>query len=125
MKTLLVRFLDGGNYSGKSYSYGVDDSTVVAVGDYAIAHNGHDYRVVQIADIKSGLAPTVTKTLVCILGSAEFAEYEQRNVKLKQQAALFNRLEQLLAQENENNKYRSLAAHNSEAAQILTTLGLN
>lgn len=124
MKTLLVKFLEQNTYQSKLYSYGVDDNMVVATGDHALVHNGREYRVVQVAEVRNGILPSVTKTVVSILNADTFAEYEERNIKLKQHAALFNRLEQLLAQENENNKYRSLAAHNSEAAEILTTLGL-
>lgn len=53
-----------------------------------------------------------------------FADYLEANKKVAEQRDLFVRLEQLLAQESENNKYRLLAQSNSEAAAILAKLGI-
>ena len=46
------------------------------------------------------------------------------NAKVKDQKKLFSRLEQLMAQEFEKNKYRVLAQSNAEAAEIAKQLGL-
>jgi hypothetical protein len=50
--------------------------------------------------------------------------YKEANVQVNEQKNLFVRLEQLLAQESENNKYRLLAQGNAEAAEILAKLGI-
>lgn len=121
MKTLVVKF---DNYAAKDYHYVVDDDAKVAVGDSAIVHNGSEYRVVKILDVKAGASSRATKTVVTILNEDVQKAYEAANVKVKEQKDLFIRLEQLLAQESENNKYRLLAQSNSEAAAILAQLGI-
>lgn len=126
MKTVTVRFTERytSGYSQKTYDYLVEDDVDVTAGDHAVAHNGSDFAIVKVMEVKAGASAKATKTLVAILNESVLMDYKNMNEKVKEQKALFARLEQLLAQENENNKYRLLAASNSEAAKILETLGI-
>lgn len=126
MKTVTVKFTDRYNnsYASKTYDYIVNDDVAVTAGDYAVAHNGSAFAIVRVQEVKAGASAKATKTLVSIINDAVLSEYKQMNEVVKEQKALFARLEQLLAQENENNKYRLLAASNSEAAEILAKLGI-
>lgn len=121
MKTLVVKF---DNYASKDYHYVVADDAKVAIGDAAVVHNGSEFRVVRVIDILAGASSRATKTVVSILNEDTMAAYKEANVKVKEQKDLFVRLDQLLAQESENNKYRLLAQGNSEAAEILAKLGI-
>jgi hypothetical protein len=121
MKTLVIKF---DAYAGKDYHYLVDDTAKVSVGDNVVVHNGSEYRVVKVIDIKAGASARATKTVVTILNGDVFAEYQEANKRVAEQRDLFARLDQLLAQESENNKYRLLAQGNSEAAEILSKLGI-
>lgn len=122
MKTLVVKF---DNYSNsKDYHYVVDDSVVVAVGDSVVVHNGSEFRLVIVKDILAGASSRATKTVVAVINQATFDDYLVRNKQVKEQKDLFIRLDQLLAQESENNKYRLLAQGNAEAAAILAKLGI-
>lgn len=126
MKTVTVRFTQLYNhaYSQKEYDYLVEDSVDVTAGDYAVAHNGREFAIVKVNAVKAGASAKATKTLVAILNESVLMDYNTMNDKLKEQKALFARLDQLLAQEFENNKYRVLAASNAEAAKILEQLGI-
>jgi hypothetical protein len=126
MKTVTVKFTDrySNNSYGKTYDYLVEDSVAVATGDYAVAHNGSEFAIVRVQEVNAGASAKASKTLVSILNESVLTSYKEMNEKVKEQKALFARLEQLLAQENENNKYRLLAASNAEAAKILETLGI-
>lgn len=126
MKTVTVKFTNryATGYSEKSYDYLVNDDVDVNAGDFAVAHNGSDFAIVKVLSVKAGTSATATKTLVTILNEATLMEYNDMNVKVKEQKALFTRLEQLVEQEYENNKYRVLAASNAEAAKILEQLGI-
>lgn len=122
MKTLVVKF---DNYSNaKDYHYVVDDSVAVAVGDSVVVHNGSEFRLVIVKDILAGASSRATKTVVAVINQATFDDYLVRNKQVKEQKDLFTRLDQLLAQESENNKYRLLAQGNAEAAAILAKLGI-
>ena len=121
MKTLVVKF---DNYAAKDYHYLVDDDAKVAAGEYVVVHNGSEYRVVRVIDVKAGVSSRANKTVVAILNSDVFDAYQAKNEQVNEQKQLFVRLEQLLAQEGENNKYRLLAQSNSEAAEILSKLGI-
>lgn len=121
MKTLVVKF---DNYAGKDYHYVVADDVKVVVGNSAVVHNGSEFRVVKVTDILAGASARATKTVVTILNEDTMAAYKEANEKVKAQKELFVRLEQLLAQESENNKYRLLAQGNAEAAEILAKLGI-
>ena len=122
MKTLVVKF---DNYSGsKEYHYVVDDALKVGAGDSVIVHNGSEYRIVLVKDVLAGASSRATKTIVTALTKDIFEDYQERNKAVYEQKQLFARLEQLLALENENNKYRLLAQGNSEAAAILEKLGI-
>lgn len=126
MKTVTVNFMNSTRtgYCESSYDYLVEDDADVSVGDNAVVHNGIDYAIVRVVDVNSGVSSKANKTLVMILNQKVRDEYEAMNVKAKEHKALFARLEQILAQESENNKYRLLAASNSEAAEILKKLGI-
>lgn len=121
MKTLVVHF---DNYAAKDYHYVVDDAQAVALGDHAIVHNGTEFRLVKVKQILAGVSQRATKTVVSVINQATFDDYLERNKQVKEQKDLFVRLDQLLAQESENNKYRLLAQGNSEAAEILKKLGI-
>ena len=121
MKTLVVKF---DNYAGKDYHYVVADDAKVNIGDSAVVHNGTEFRVVKILDVLAGASPRASKTVVTLLNAEAMEAYNEANTKVKEQKDLFVRLDQLLAQESENNKYRLLAQGNTEAAAILAQLGI-
>lgn len=127
MKTVTVKFTErySSNYSQKEYDYLVEDSVEVTAGDHAVAHNGSEFAIVKVMAVKAGASAKATKTLVTILNENTLMEYKDTNEKVKEQKALFARLEQLMLQETENNKYRLLAASNAEAAKILAQLGIS
>lgn len=126
MKTVAVRFTErySSGYSQKEYDYLVEDDVDVSAGDFAVAHNGSEFAIVKVIGVKAGASQRATKTLVTILNESVLMAYNDMNVKVKEQKALFARLDQLLAQEFENNKYRVLAASNAEAAKIIEQLGI-
>lgn len=126
MKTVTVRFTERYNsgYSQKEYDYIVEDDVEVTAGDHAVAHNGSEFAIVKVMSVKAGATSKATKTLVTILNETVLMEYNDMNVKVKEQKALFARLDQLMLQETENNKYRLLAASNEEAARIIEQLGI-
>ena len=127
MKTVTVKFTSRyqTGYGGdKSYDYLVEDDVDVTAGDHAVAHNGSEFAIVKVLAVKAGASAKATKTLVTILNEHVIANYNNVNAKVKEQKALFARLEQLMLQETENNKYRLLAASNPEAAKILEQLGI-
>lgn len=121
MKTLVVKF---DNYAAKDYHYVVADDAKVVAGDSAVVHNGSEFRVVKVLDVLAGASSRATKTVVTLLNADVMETYNAENVKVKEQKDLFARLDQLLAQESENNKYRLLAQGNAEAAAILAQLGI-
>lgn len=127
MKTVTVRFTTrySAGYSDRTYDYLVSDDTKVSAGDYAVAHNGTEFAIVKVESVSTKVSAKATKSLVTILNSDTMAEYNARNEQVKEQKALFERLEQLLLQETENNKYRLLASSNKEAADILAKLGIS
>ena len=125
MKTVTVYFTNRYNHTcSKSYDYIVEDNVQITTGDHAVVHNGSEFAIVQVESVKNGASAKATKTLVAVLNQNVISDYKAMNEKVKEQKAMFARLEQLLAQENENNKYRLLAASNSEAAKILEALGI-
>ena len=127
MKTVTVRFTNrynGTTYNDKSYEYLVNDDVDVTAGDHAVAHNGSEFAIVRVIEVNAGASAKASKTLVAILNQNVMNEYLATNELVKEQKALFARLEQILAQEYENNKYRVLAATNTEAASILEKLGI-
>ena len=122
MKTVTVKF---NNYNGKTYDYLVDNNTEVQVGNYAVAHNGGaQFAIVQVVEVSAGVSAKANKSLVLVFNDTIMNEYLERNQKVLEQKALFTRLDQLIDQEYENNKYRVLAASNAEAAEILAKLGI-
>jgi hypothetical protein len=90
----------------------------------AVVHNGSELRIVKVTDVLAGASSRATKTVVSIFNEDTMEAYKEANLKVKEQKDLFVRLEQLLAQESENNKYRLLAQGNAEAAAILAQLGI-
>lgn len=126
MKTVTVKFTNpySNTYNDKSYDYLVNDDVEVTAGDHAVAHNGSEFAIVRVIEVNAGASAKANKTLVTVLNSKVVEEYNATNELVKEQKALFARLEQILAQEYENNKYRVLAASNSEAAAILEKLGI-
>lgn len=127
MKTVTVKFTErySSSYSQKEYDYLVEDSVDVTAGDFAVAHNGSEFAIVRVTSVKAGASAKATKTLVAIINENTLMAYKDMNEKVKEQKALFARLEQLMLQETENNKYRLLAASNAEAAKILAQLGIS
>lgn len=126
MKTVTVKFTNrySTGYNDKSYDYLVNDDVDVTAGDHAVAHNGSEFAIVHVLEVKAGASAKAAKSLVTILNQKVVDEYNATNALVKEQKALFARLDQLIAQEFENNKYRVLAASNSEAAEILAKLGI-
>jgi len=127
MKTVTVKFTSRyqtGYRGDKSYDYLVEDDVDVSAGDHAVAHNGSEFAIVKVIAVNAGVSAKATKTLVSIINESVITDYNNINAKVKEQKALFARLEQLMLQETENNKYRLLAASNPEAAKILEQLGI-
>jgi hypothetical protein len=121
MKTVTVKFND---YNGKTYDYVVSDDTEVSMNDYAVAHNGSNFALVNVVDIRAGISAKANKALFVVLNKQMREEYEKNNAFVREQKELYNRLDQLVEREYENNKYRVLAASNAEAAEILAKLGI-
>lgn len=127
MKTVTVKFTNRystGGCTDKSYYYLVNDDVEVTAGDHAVAHNGTEFAIVRVIEVNAGASAKANKTLVAILNQKVVADYNTTNELVKEQKAMFARLEQILAQEYENNKYRVLAASNAEAATLLEKLGI-
>lgn len=127
MKTVTVTFTNrySTGYSDKSYDYLVADDTEVQAGDFAVAHNGTEFAIVRVQSVSQKISQKANKTLVTIINNKVIEAYKLVNESVNEQKALFQRLEQLLAQESENNKYRLLASSNKEAADILAKLGIS
>lgn len=123
MKTIFVQFIDGTNR--KDYAYAVEDSEVIEAGDFAVVHNGNDYRIVEVNSVAAGIDGRVNKTIVCVLNNATREDYEKRNAEITARKSLFQKLDQLLAKESIMTKYRQLAQYNNEAAEILKQLESN
>lgn len=121
MKTLEVAFE---NYNDKYYHYLVEDNVDVAAGDYAVVHNGTVFKIVKILKVFNEISHRAVKSAVSVINKADILAYDARNELVASQKDKFARLEQLLKLENENNKYRVLAASNAEAAAILAELGI-
>lgn len=126
MKTVSVVFTGNGNSGqyGNSYDYLVSDDVKVEVGDYAIAHNGTHYAIVRVTSVSMEISQKANKSLVMVLNEDIFAAYQKQNEAVKEQKRMFVRLQQLMEQEYEKNKYRVLAQSNSEAAELAKQLGL-
>ncbi len=127
MKTVEVKFNDNSydyRSRGKSYHYLVDNDFEIAARDTAVVHNGSELRLVTVLSVSAGMSAKATKTIVCVVSKEDIAKYHENNKKLVYNKRMFQRLEQLLAQESEVSKYRRLAENNSEAAEILTKLGI-
>lgn len=126
MKTVTVQFTTRyqTGYNNSEYDYLVADDVDVTAGDHAVAHNSKEFAIVKVVSVKAGASAKATKTLVTIINESVCMDYNNMNEKVKEQKALFARLEQLVEQEYENNKYRVLAASNAEAAKILEQLGI-
>lgn len=126
MKTVTVKFTQRyqTGFSEKSYDYLVDDDAVVQSDDFAVVHNGTEFAIVRVIEVSAGASGKANKSLVTILNKDVVDAYTATNVRVAEQKQLFQRLEQLLAQESENNKYRLLAQSNSEAADIIAKLGI-
>lgn len=130
MKTVTVVFTE--RYSGYSnrvgrstqtYDYVVQDDVVVQADDFAVAHNGSEFAIVKVVSVSANVSQKATKTLVTILSKDIVEAYHAMNKSLREQKALLARLDVLLAQESERNKYRYLAESNEEAKNILVALG--
>lgn len=124
MKTVTVKFTDRYGSSSNTYDYLVEDDTDVSAGDFAVAHNGTEYAIVKVISVAAGITARARKTLVSIITKDTVESYNKFNESIVEYKKLYERLDQLVAQEYENNKYRVLAASNSEAASILAKLGI-
>lgn len=126
MKTVTVKFTNrySTGHDSRDYDYLVADDQDVSVGDFAVAHNGSEFAIVKVINVQTLVSERATKTLVHIITESEIEAYNEMNAKVKDQKKLFSRLEQLMAQEFEKNKYRVLAQSNAEAAEIAKQLGL-
>ena len=125
MKTVSVVFTsrESGQFSN-TYEYLVADDVAVEVGDFAVAHNGTQYAIVRVTKVSMEISQNATKSLVVILNSQVFADYQKQNEAVNEQKRMFVRLQQLMDQEYEKNKYRVLAQSNAEAAELAKKLGL-
>lgn len=126
MKTVSVKFTNRyqTGYNDRTYEYLVEDNTEVQAGDFAVAHNGSEFAIVRVTDVRAGASSKATKSLVVILGKKVVEDYMARNAVVQEQKEAFQRLEQILAQESENDRYRMLAQRNAEAAALLAKLGI-
>lgn len=120
MKTVTVVFQND-RYdrpaSVNTYDYLVADDVAVEVGDFAVAHNGTKYAIVRVTKVSMEISQNATKSLVLVLNKQVFADYQKQNEAVNEQKRMFVRLQQLMEQEYEKNKYRVLAQSNAEAAE--------
>jgi proline racemase len=125
MKTVSVVFTsrESGQFSN-TYEYLVADDVAVEVGDFAVAHNGTQYAIVRVTKVSMEISQNATKSLVVILNNQVYADYQKQNEAVNEQKRMFVRLQQLMDQEYEKNKYRVLAQSNAEAADLAKKLGL-
>jgi len=123
MKTVTVVFGDG---NSSKYDYLVGDATQVAKGDVAVVHTGarNGFKFVVVTNVRAGVSKNATKTLVTVLNDYVLDAYQKRNAEVTKKRELFERLDQLVELEYENNKYRVLAAINPEAAKLIAELGM-
>lgn len=127
MKTVTVVFQNDSydrGVGGNSYDYLVADDVAVEVGDFAVAHNGTKYAIVRVTKVSMEISQNATKSLVLVLNKQVFADYQEQNEAVNEQKRMFVRLQQLMEQEYEKNKYRVLAQSNAEAAELAKKLGL-
>lgn len=127
MKTITVQFLDTVNTYGnrdKTYDYLVEDDAVVSAGDHAVVHNGSDLRLTKVLSVSGNVSLKATKTVVSIITTDDMTKYNDANKAIGERKKLFARLDQILAAESELNKYKILAASNTEAAEILAKLNI-
>lgn len=96
----------------------------VEVGDFAVAHNGTKYAIVRVVSVSMEISQKASKSLVMVLNRQVYADYEKQNEAVQEQKRMFVRLQQLMEQEYEKNKYRVLAQSNAEAAELANKLGL-
>jgi hypothetical protein len=123
MKTVTVKFAD----TATEYDYFVDDTTVVAEGDLAIVHTGArgGFKIVFVTKVRNGsFSKQATKTLVKVVTRADMDTYKAFNDTIALNRAKIERLDEIMAAEYENNKYRVLANSNAEAAALAKELGL-
>lgn len=127
MKTVSVKLTNRyqtGYGDCKSHDYLVDDSTQVQAGDFAVVHHGTEFAIVRVSEVNAGASAKATKSLVTVLGKEAIEAYTAMNARVAEQKEAFQRLEQILAQESENDRYRMLASRNAEAAALLAKLGI-
>jgi hypothetical protein len=114
---------ESGQFSN-TYEYLVADDVAVEVGDFAVAHNGTQYAIVRVVNVSMEISQKANKSLVVVLNRQVYADYEKQNEAVQEQKRMFVRLQQLMEQEYEKNKYRVLAQSNAEAAELAKKLGL-
>jgi hypothetical protein len=127
MKTVTVMFQNDSydrGVGGHPYDYLVADDVAVEVGDFAVAHNGTKYAIVRVTNVTMEISQKATKSLVMVLNCQVYADYIKQNEAVNEQKRMFVRLQQLMEQEYEKNKYRVLAQSNPEAAELAKKLGL-
>jgi hypothetical protein len=127
MKTVTVVFQNDSydrGVGGNSYDYLVADDVAVEAGDFAVAHNGTKYAVVHVVNVSMEISQKANKSLVVVLNRQVYEDYEKQNEAVQEQKRMFVRLQQLMEQEYEKNKYRVLAQSNAEAAELAKKLGL-
>jgi hypothetical protein len=128
MKTVTVVFQndshDRSGVYGNSYHYLVADDVAVESGDFAVAHNGTKYAIVRVVSVSMEISQNANKSLVMVLNRDVHEAYEKQNEAIQEQKRMFVRLQQLMEQEYEKNKYRVLAQTNAEAAELAKKLGL-
>jgi len=127
MKTISVKF---NNYNtAQSYDYVVEDDTKVEVGDSVLTHNGENFGVAKVYKVAYGeISDKSSKTVVAVITHEDFVAYSKRNEELgkniRAQRAAMKQLEALLEAETKLDRYRKLAATNTEAAELLKQAGI-
>ena len=123
MKTVTVKFTD----TSTEYDYFVADDTAVSKGDMAVVHTGvrGGFKLVHVTKVRSGsFSKQATKTVIAVITKADMDRYAEFNETIALNRAKIERLDEIMAAEYENNKYRVLAATNGEAAALAKELGL-
>lgn len=121
MKTVGVKFLQGGSYQ-KTYYYLTDDMSI-DVDDYCLVIDGAGIpAVVKVNDANAiDQDKKATKVIMSKINTKEFFEKQKL---LAEREAKMARLEQISKEAFKAEKYKILENHSDEAKQLLIELGI-
>lgn len=116
------------SYNNNTYDYIIEDDMVVGVDDLVIVHNGSEYAIAKVVKVNSVVTEKANKTIVKLVTVADCKAYQEKTTALAQEVRerknALARLEQLLAAEDKNIRYRMLAERSEEAKKLLELAGI-